>query len=306
MSNLSDITLIAADWGTSNLRIWGIDHRGHVINTINNGKGMASLIPSEFEPYLISLIESWLPREGNAKCPIIICGMAGAKTGWKEAAYLKAPCPPINKEKIIQVETDDQRISVSIVPGIMQTSPPDVMRGEETQIAGYLSKNPNFDGIICLPGTHTKWAHISANEIVSFKTFMTGEIFLSLSERSILKTSVQSNDFDSTSFLEAFEDTYSNPALLSSKLFGLRAADLLENTSAKFLKSKLSGYLIGCELAGAKSYWLGQNIIMIGNNDLCILYQKALKKLGMNATIENTQNVTLNGLKQVISNSYNQ
>ncbi len=306
MSNLSDITLIAADWGTSNLRIWGIDHRGQVINTINNGKGMASLIPSEFEPYLISLIESWLPKEGNAKCPIIICGMAGAKNGWKEAAYLKAPCPPINKKKIIQVETDDQRISVSIVPGIMQTSPPDVMRGEETQIAGYLSKNPDFDGIICLPGTHTKWAHISANEIVSFKTFMTGEIFLSLSERSILKTSVQSNDFDSTSFLEAFEDTYSNPALLSSKLFGLRAADLLENTSTKFLKSKLSGYLIGCELAGAKSYWLGQNIIMIGNNDLCILYQKALKKLGLNATIENTQNVTLNGLKQVIPEGYNQ
>ena len=306
MSNLSDITLIAADWGTSNLRIWGIDHRGQVIDTINNGKGMSSLKPSEFEPYLISLIESWLPKEGNAKCPIIICGMAGAKTGWKEAAYLKAPCPPINKEKIIQVETEDQRISVSIVPGIMQTSPPDVMRGEETQIAGYLSKNPDFDGIICLPGTHTKWAHISANEIVSFKTFMTGEIFLSLSERSILKTSVQSNDFDSTSFLEAFEDTYSNPALLSSKLFGLRAADLLENTSTKFLKSKLSGYLIGCELAGAKSYWLGQNIIMIGNNDLCILYQKALKKLGINTTIESTQNVTLNGLKQVIPDGYNQ
>ena len=306
MSNLSDITLIAADWGTSNLRIWGIDHRGQVIDTINNGKGMSSLIPSEFEPYLISLIESWLPKEGNAKCPIIICGMAGAKTGWKEAAYLKAPCPPINKKKIIQVETEDQRISVSIVPGIMQTSPPDVMRGEETQIAGYLSKNPDFDGIICLPGTHTKWAHISANEIVSFKTFMTGEIFLSLSERSILKTSVQSNDFDSTSFLEAFEDTYSNPALLSSMLFGLRAADLLENTSTKFLKSKLSGYLIGCELAGAKSYWLGQNIIMIGNNDLCILYQKALKKLGINTTIESTQNVTLNGLKQVIPDGYNQ
>ena len=224
--------------------------------------------------------------------------MAGAKTGWKEAAYLKAPCSPVNKEKIMQIETEDQRISVSIVPGIMQKSPPDVMRGEETQIAGYLSKKPDFDGIICLPGTHTKWVHISAGEIVSFKTFMTGEIFLSLSERSILKSSVQSNDFDPTSFLEAFEDTYSNPALLSSKLFGLRAADLLENTSTKFLKSKLSGYLIGSELAGAKSYWLGQNIVMIGNDDLCVLYEKALKKLGLDATIENTQNVTLNGLKQ--------
>ena len=298
MSKFGNISLIAADWGTSNLRVWGIDHQGKVVNTITNGKGMSSLMPNEFEPYLIGLIENWLPKEKKAKCPIIICGMAGAKTGWKEAAYLKAPCPPINEEKIIQLETEDQRISVSIIPGIMQKSPPDVMRGEETQIAGYLSKNPGFDGIICLPGTHTKWVHISAGEIVSFKTFMTGEIFLSLSERSILKSSVQSNDFDPTSFLEAFEDTYSNPALLSSKLFGLRAADLLENTSTKFLKSKLSGYLIGSELAGAKSYWLGQNIVMIGNDDLCILYEKALKKLGLNTTIENTQNVTLNGLKQ--------
>ena len=306
MSKFGNISLIAADWGTSNLRVWGIDHEGKVVNTITNGKGMSSLMPSEFEPYLISLIENWLPKEKNAKCPIIICGMAGAKTGWKEAAYLKAPCPPINEEKTIQLETEDQRISVSIIPGIMQKSPPDVMRGEETQIAGYLSKNPGFDGIICLPGTHTKWVHISTGEIVSFKTFMTGEIFLSLSEHSILKSSVQSDDLDLTSFLEAFEDTYSNPALLSSKLFGLRAADLLENTSTKLLKSKLSGYLIGSELAGAKSYWLGQNIVMIGNNDLCILYQKALKKLGLNATIENAQNVTLYGLQQACRGRYNQ
>ena len=306
MSKFGNISLIAADWGTSNLRVWGIDHQGKVVNTITNGKGMSSLMPSEFEPYLIGLIENWLPEEKNAKCPIIICGMAGAKTGWKEAAYLKAPCPPINEEKIIQVETEDQRISVSIIPGIMQKSPPDVMRGEETQIAGYLSKNPDFDGIICLPGTHTKWVHISAGEIVSFKTFMTGEIFLSLSEHSILKSSVQSDDLDLTSFLEAFEDTYSNPALLSSKLFGLRAADLLENTSTKLLKSKLSGYLIGSELAGAKSYWLGQNIVMIGNDDLGILYQKALKKLGLNANIENAQNVTLYGLQQACRGRYNQ
>ena len=107
-----------------------------------------------------------------------------SKTGWKEAAYLKAPCPPINKEKIIQVETDDQRISVSIVPGIMQKSPPDVMRGEETQIAGYLSKTQILMVLSACRNTYEVGA-IIANEIVSFKTFMTGEIFLSLSERSI-------------------------------------------------------------------------------------------------------------------------
>ena len=188
---------------------------------------------------------------------------------------------------------------MSIVPGIMQISPPDVMRGEETQIAGYFSKNPNFDGVICLPGTHTKWVHLSAGEIVSFRTFMTGEIFLSLSEHSILKNSVDSENFDQTSFLEAFEDIYSSPSLLSSKLFQIRALDLLEKVAAKSLKSKLSGYLVGAELAGAKNYWLGQKIVIIGNDDLSILYKKALEKLGLDATIENTKEVTLNGLRKV-------
>jgi len=304
MNKLEDISLIVADWGTSNLRIWGMDHQGNIVHTANSDKGMSSLEPSEFEPYLISQIKNWLPREENARCHVVICGMAGAKSGWKEAPYLKVPCPPIDKEKTIQVETKDKRISVSILPGIMQKSPPDVMRGEETQIAGYLSKKPDFDGIICLPGTHTKWVHISVGEIVSFRTFMTGEIYQTLSECSILKNSVKSNDFDLTTFLEAFGDTYSNPALLSSKLFGLRAADLLENISTKFLKSKLSGYLVGSELAGAKSYWLGQNIVMIGNDELCILYKKALKNLGLNVTIENTQDVTLSGLKQACIDRY--
>jgi len=302
MSKLKDISWIAADWGTSNLRVWALDQNGSIINTINQGKGMSALLPSEFEPYFMGLIEKWLPEKTETECPVVICGMAGAKTGWKETSYMEAPCSPINPDKTTWVQTTDQRISVRILPGIMQKSPSDVMRGEETQIAGYLSKKPNFDGVICLPGTHTKWVHISAGEIISFRTFMTGEIFQLLSEYSILKNSVKSDKFDTDSFLQAFEDTYSNPALLSSKLFGIRATDLLENIPTKLLKAKLSGYLIGSELAGSKSYWLGRDIVMIGNANLCVLYEKALKKLGLNISLENTQDITLNGLKQAYFN----
>ena len=63
------------------------------------------------------------------------------------------------------------------------------------------------------------------------------------------------------------------------------------------LKAKLSGYLIGSELAGSKSYWLGRDVVMIGNDSLCALYEKA-QKLGLNISLENTQDITLNGLKQ--------
>ena len=42
----------------------------------------------------------------------------------------------------------DPRIAVSILPGLCQADPPDVMRGEETQIAGYLAENPHFDDVV--------------------------------------------------------------------------------------------------------------------------------------------------------------
>ena len=41
---------------------------------------------------------------------------------------------------------------------------------------------------------------------------------------------------------------------------------------------------------------------MIGNDNLCDLYEKALKKLGLNISLENTQDITLNGLKQAYFN----
>ena len=65
------------------------------------------------------------------------------------------------------------------------------MRGEETQIAGALSLMPGFDGVLCLPGTHSKWAQICAGEVVSFQTFMTGEMFALLSEQSVLRHGLQ-------------------------------------------------------------------------------------------------------------------
>ena len=61
------------------------------------------------------------------------------------------------------------------------------MRGEETQIAGLVAAEPGFDGVACLPGTHTKWAHVSAGEVVSFASYMTGEIFALLAGQSVLR-----------------------------------------------------------------------------------------------------------------------
>jgi 2-keto-3-deoxy-galactonokinase len=183
---------IAVDWGTSRLRAWAMASDGVALEERASDDGMGRLAPDDFEAALLTVIGDWL---GQGPINIVACGMVGARQGWHEAAYLTVPSRP-HGGAFTRPLTQDERLNVHILPGMMQLAPADVMRGEETQIAGYLSLHSDFDGILCLPGTHTKWVHISAGEVVSFQTFMTGEIFALLCEKSVLRHSVQSQEVD--------------------------------------------------------------------------------------------------------------
>ena len=164
-ANLQDRRWIAVDWGTSNLRVWIMGTGSEPLGCLASPQGMAQLQQREFEPALLALITPYLPTDRVT--PVICCGMVGSRQGWAEASYMTAPCPPPTGKIATCIPATDPRIAVFILPGIKQTRPADVMRGEETQVAGYLQQDPDFDGVICLPGTHTKWVHISAGEKLS-------------------------------------------------------------------------------------------------------------------------------------------
>ena len=286
------IAWIAVDWGTTHLRVYAMSAGGDVLDEASSSDGMAGLNRDDFEPALLRLIEPWL----NAGImQVLACGMVGARQGWVEAPYNSVPCTTDGNTPI-KIECQDKRIQVFIVPGIKQPQPADVMRGEETQIAGFLEQQPDFDGVICLPGTHTKWAHISAKEIVSFRTFMTGEMFGLVSEHSVLRHSVSGQGWDDIAFLNAVDETLSRPEVLAAKLFSIRADSLLNNQENTLARAKLSGYLIGAELAGAKPYWLGQPIVIIGATNLVKNYQSALLAQGAETRIVEGAEMTLLGL----------
>ena len=68
---------------------------------------------------------------------------------------------------------------VLIVPGVDCRGADgtyDVMRGEETQAIGIGVR----DGLVCLPGTHSKWVEIADGRIDRFATFVTGELYAAL------------------------------------------------------------------------------------------------------------------------------
>jgi 2-dehydro-3-deoxygalactonokinase len=61
-------------------------------------------------------------------------------------------------------------------------------------------------------------------------------------------------------------------------------------------RARLSGLLIGAELAAAKPYWLGQQIAVIGEGSLSKLYVDALSAQSAPATQVQAAAITLAGL----------
>jgi 2-dehydro-3-deoxygalactonokinase len=285
---------IAVDWGTSNLRLWRLDAAGEVLGEVRSDRGMGKLRPEEFEPVLLDLLAGDLPDHG--RLTVVACGMVGARQGWQEARYVPVPARPPGIAQALKVETRDPRLSVHILPGMSLAAPADVMRGEETQIAGFLASEPGFDGVLCLPGTHCKWAHISAGEVVSFRTFMTGEIFALLSGQSVLRHSIAPSGFDAETFAAAVTHVMSRPQTLAGDLFSIRAEALLSGLDATRARSRLSGLLIGAELAAARPYWLGQQIVILGEGGLSAAYRTALEAQGAPARTVDAERMTLMGL----------
>lgn len=287
-----NVEWIAVDWGTSHLRAWAMQGE-RVIAQAASQDGMSRTSGGDFQAALLALIKDWLPEK---PVDVIACGMVGARQGWVEAPYSAVPSEPIPVVPF-RVPNTDPRIRAFVVPGLKQNSPPDVMRGEETQIAGFLSAHQNWDGVICLPGTHTKWAQISAGEVVSFRTFMTGEMFDLLCGQSVLRHSID-DGWDEASFIDAVADTLSKPEQLAARLFGLRAADLLHGQSKNIAHASLSGLLIGAELAASRPYWLGQQLAVIGSESLTKAYATALQQQGALVETVDATATTLAGLAQ--------
>ena len=292
---MSEVAWIAVDWGTTQLRAWLMRRDGTVLDRRQSGQGMGTLERDGFEPALRALAGDVLP------VPVLCCGMVGSRQGWAEAPYAPAPCAPPAADQAVQVPGTD--LNVRILPGVKQAKPADVMRGEETQIAGYLATYPDFDGVICLPGTHTKWVHVSAGEIVSFRTAMTGEMFSLLSERSVLRHSV-GGGWDKDSFDAGVDQALSRPEALAASLFSLRAEGLLDGLNPDVARARLSGLLIGAELAAMRPYWLGQQVAMIGAEALSRAYIAALATQGVPTHMAGAEEMTLAGLAAAYTQIY--
>lgn len=271
----------AVDWGTSSFRLWVMAVDGEVLGERRSGEGMTTAAKLGFSNVLEAHLHA---LQAPQDLPVIVCGMAGARQGWVEAGYVDVPAPlsSVLAGAIIVPGTERH---VRILPGLAQrdSDAPDVMRGEETQLLGALQQDASGARLVCMPGTHSKWVTVAGGTVSGFRTFMTGELFDLLSTHSVLAHSLDkaaSFDGERPAFVDAVEAAFRSPDRATSLLFTVRSGTLLHNLSATDAAARLSGTLIGLEIAGAvASRSDDQPMRLVASGKLRGLYEGAFSSL---------------------------
>nr|WP_245432877.1 2-dehydro-3-deoxygalactonokinase [Mesorhizobium loti] len=282
---MSAVPVVAAiDWGTTRLRAWLLAGDGKVLAEQRGDDGLITARETGFSTVLERHLAA---MAAPATLPVVICGMAGSRQGWIEAPYLDVPAP-INAILQGALRVPDTARDVRIIPGLAQrlTDAPDVMRGEETQLAG-AGLPAEGRHVVCMPGTHSKWVVVEDGAVTGFGTWPTGELFSILATHSILRHSlsehpaavVAGNEQFRHWCLQALEDGGD----VSSRLFAIRAAGLLQDLTAEDAAARLSGLLIGGEIASARRRFstAGGSVVLVGSGALGALYAETLALAGL-------------------------
>lgn len=289
--------LIAVDWGSTNLRVFLLNKEGQILAKKFARRGILNVRRNRFIEALQFTFGDWLKIHSDL--PIIMSGMIGSRQGWIEVPYQHCP---IEIDQLAQnlATVDALKRHLYIVPGVdvKHFHHYDVMRGEETQIAGACVSDLEDEQMLCLPGTHSKWAIVNSKTISSFMTFMTGELFTLLARHSILSRLLAKRYHNEAAFIRGLNEAEGSDDWLT-QIFQARTQVLNGKLEEDEVHSYLSGLLIGYELKqGLKHYPQVQNIPVgiVANARVAELYKIAFAQRNISAKIYDVDQVTTQGL----------
>lgn len=290
---MSDFRFISCDWGTSNFRIRMVEVPSFIILAeVKNNRGVADFSTSEpkaFENHLLEALNQ-LDKQLEISIstePLMISGMASASIGWRELPYAELPVSLDASDLICvtlpEISHRESKLTPRLISGLRSES--DVMRGEEVELMGLLSRQEAANYLnacrVILPGTHSKHIVVRDNQILNFNTHMTGELFGLLSQHSVLKHSFHPVDFDRSfspdAFAEGVESVMRNG--LSENLFKVRSLSLLKGATAHWCYHFLSGLCIGHELLSLVQ--VDTPILCSASKAISKPYQVAAEQLGL-------------------------
>ncbi|MGO4890812.1 2-dehydro-3-deoxygalactonokinase [Flavobacterium sp. W21_SRS_FM6] len=298
--------MVLGDWGTSVSRFYLCRFYQQHLTVLARSQGRGIKHISDPEACFFELCQDWFNQYGPL--PVFLIGTVGADIGWKKAPYVACPT---DKHQLLEnaITFQAKGIDITILPGVTCTNHydlPDIMRGEETQLFGFLSQYPQQkEQLVCLPGTHTKWALLANNQIQSFVTSPVGELYEVLNQHSVLLNPAINQRACSVTFTQGLQVGMSENSNVLHTLFATRSLQVINNMDNSQAAGYLSGLLIGADVKAAmKDFHSFSDVSVIGSDYICSLYVQALNHIGITNKLFSSEDATILGMQALAATNW--
>jgi 2-dehydro-3-deoxygalactonokinase len=287
---------IYGDWGSTHLRLWR-SQAGTIVGR-REGPGIVALD----RPPLDALRQALAGWELDRDERLVLCGMAGARGGLREVAYVDCPADEAAwRREAGELALGANPLLIAAGLACRGDGRPDVMRGEETQVFGALRLRPDLARsrrLVVHPGTHSKWIELEDGMVRHFKTYPSGEMFALLQRSSMAGVAQANDDADEADGFEAgLGRAETQPGLLGV-VFEARAAQVRDGRSGGWAKGFLSGLVLGCEVSERRQAGgLAEQVVAIGEPALTERYARVLGRFGVTPEILDGEACVLAGLE---------
>lgn len=311
---------IVIHWKTRSFRAFFV-RAGCVVDRRVSDDGIVSVGPGQHQAILTKVCGDWL--RAHPKARVALVGMVGSRDGWTTAPYVSCPAglDDISRH-VVSIGLRTGQIA-TLMPGAaceMHEGTPDVMRGEEMMALGAGLR----DGLLCIPGQHSKWVQIRDGKIARFQTFVTGELHHLLCNHSSLgrgdeemrdpagferglaaslKADVQPSGFP-TGLAALFDTGPAAPprgAGLLHALFAAEAGAAAGRLTASEIATYLWGLLVGEEIVGGlRSFGHPPHVVLVADDTIRETYQLAFARMGVAVTPRRVHDCLVGGVLQTL------
>ncbi|GAB3056405.1 2-dehydro-3-deoxygalactonokinase [Salinicoccus sesuvii] len=283
--------VILIDSGTTNTRIRIVDEQSKtVIDALKIEVGVKNAAMDKSNKGLKTAIEQGIKEVLDKNAleisdigHIIASGMITSNLGLREVPHIVAPANVDDFRK--GMEKDEiYGISCYFIPGMKNKAidgsgtleeirEMDIMRGEEVEVFGLLEQmDISGEGVIVLPGSHTKFVRVSKDkQLISCFSTLGGELVQAVQSNTILSSSLEDGLID-TLETEHLENGYLKAKTegLTRSLFGVRLLDMYTAVSGNQRANYLLGAIYHEDVQALKFYTDGLDLdwLIVGGSEI--------------------------------------
>ena len=298
--SVTEQTVILADWGNSSGRLFCVKGSGLRPEVLETKRVIGAKDTPNCAAIFEDVAKHWIEKYGVTEA--LFCGAVTSNIGWISTEYAKAPARVSDVQKTNF--TTDYGLPCTFLSGTSIASGPhgyfDTARGEDMQAYGWMALTGLTDGILCAPGTHTKWMTVKDGAITNILTGVTGESYEVLNTHSMLTRGAKKASYESAEFCRGIDAMNRTPRpALTHMLMSVRNLQLSGEIEAAWSADYLSGLLTGEDCVAALEILPAGTINIIGDGLAVNRYARTLSWIGRNTHVHDGQACVIAGLQSV-------